>query len=183
MDEMAGRGLTYRYVKDKNDVIFPFGHGLSYSDFVYSNFTTATRTRAERHGAGDASVAACETLALSVVVTNVGAVDSDEVVQIYASLPDATFPTTSVRLAAFERVNIKAGASARVTLQLTARGRAVVDPTASTDVYHDARVVEAGRLILSAGGGQPDYYAGAQSVTLRVATKNGKPVALASCKK
>jgi beta-glucosidase len=181
MDEMVGRGLTYRYVKDQGDVVFPFGHGLSYSNFVYSNFTAATR--AESPGAGDASVAACDTLTLSVVVANAGAVDSDEVVQIYAAFPDATVPTTSVRLVAFERVHVKAGARARVTLQLAARERAVVDPTASADVYHDARVVEAGRLVLSAGGGQPHYFVGAQSVTLRVSTKNGKPVALASCKK
>ena len=45
-----------------------------------------------------------------------GGVDGDEVVQLYAKLPEATVPTTNIRLVAFERMFIKAGASATVVL-------------------------------------------------------------------
>jgi hypothetical protein len=61
------------------------------------------------------------------MVTNVGKMASDEVVQVYASLPDATVPAPRVRLVAFQRVRaIAVGASVVVTL--TVRKRPIFAP-------------------------------------------------------
>jgi hypothetical protein len=58
------------------------------------------------------------------------------------------------------------GGSVTVTLDVLPDTHAVVYTNA--DVYHDSRQVEKGKLLLSVGGGQPDYYAGAakQVVTI-----------------
>ena len=66
--------------------------------------------------------AACSNVNISVTVTNIGKMESDEVVQVYASLPDATVPAPRVRLVAFQRVRaIAAGASVAVTLTVRKR--------------------------------------------------------------
>ena len=96
-------------------------------------------------------------------------------VQRYAQTLEATVPTTRIRLVAFERVFIKAGASATVTLAVLPDSHSVVYPSA--DVYHDSRQVEAGKVVLSVGGGQPDYYTGGLATTVTVT--GGK--ALNSC--
>ena len=93
MDESAGTGITYRYFKDwQKSVVYPFGHGLSYSTFSYSALS-----------ASSSSIAACAKLTLSVTITNAGKVDSDEVVQVYAKLPSSTVPVRSTARAGSAR--------------------------------------------------------------------------------
>ena len=160
-NENAGTGMTYRYIKNyKGAVVYPFGFGLSYTTFAYDKLAAAA-----------SSVGPCDPITLTVAVTNTGPLDGDEVVQVYAQTPDATVPTARVRLVAFERVHIKAGASTVVTLTVLPDTHSVVYPNA--DVYHDSRQVEVGKVLLSVGGGQPDYYAGvvATTVTVTGATK------------
>ena len=125
----------------------------------------------DKLAAAASSVGPCDPITLTVAVTNTGPLDGDEVVQVYAQTPDATVPTARVRLVAFERVHIKAGASTVVTLTVLPDTHSVVYPNA--DVYHDSRQVEVGKVLLSVGGGQPDYYAGvvATTVTVTGATK------------
>ena len=64
-------------------------------------------------------------------------------------------PVPRVRLVAFERVHVKAGASATVQLAVKPNTYSVVYP--NPDVYKDSRQVEKGSIELSVGGGQPDY--------------------------
>ena len=61
---------------------------------------------------------------------------------------------------------VKQGASVTVTLDILPDTHAVVYTEA--DVYHDSRQVEKGKLMLYAGGGQPDYYAGAVATVVNV---------------
>ena len=105
----SSNGVTYRHYKGpKPD--FAFGHGLSYTEFRYSRLVVPDRA------------AACANVNISVTVTNIGKMESDEVVQVYASLPDATVPAPRVRLVAFQRVRaIAAGASVAVTLTVRKR--------------------------------------------------------------
>ena len=100
-------GRTYRYFRD--EPVYPFGHGLSYTRFAYSGL----RLSKPRVGAG-------EPLEVSLDVKNVGARAGDEVVQLYlrsvAEQPGA--PIRSLR--GFERVSLKAGESRPVRFRLVA---------------------------------------------------------------
>jgi beta-glucosidase len=91
-------GHTYRYFKGQP--LFPFGHGLSYTTFEY----------------GDAQVADG---VITIPVTNAGAMDGDEVVQVYVkAVADVDGPIKSLR--GFERVNIKAGETVSVEIPFKA---------------------------------------------------------------
>ena len=103
---------TYRYHKD--EVLYPFGHGLSYTSFAYS--------------APRAVVNADGTATVSVDVRNSGARDGEEVVQLYLSRPD--IPGQPIRsLAAFDRIALKRGESQTVSFTLSQRDLSTVDVT------------------------------------------------------
>jgi beta-glucosidase len=162
MDPYAGNGTTYRFFKGTPE--FPFGFGLSYTTFSYSNLSVSNPL-----------VTACEVVTVQVAVRNTGTVDSDEVAQVYAKQPDATVPVPRIRLVAFERVHIKAGQEQIVSFSIQpSRHIAVRD---SKDIYHGEVWIEKGRLELYVGGGQPDYAAGVLSTTVVVADDR----ALSSC--
>jgi beta-glucosidase len=136
-------GRTYRYFK--GDVLYPFGHGLSYTTFNY----TAPALSAK-------SIKAGEGLDAAVEVTNSGRRDSDEVVQLYVAKPnDKSKPS----LAGFTRVKLKAGETRTVTLKLDARALSQVDAKG-------IRRVGPGAYTLHLGGGQPGH---AKTVALKLA--------------
>lgn len=96
-EDYSMKGRTYRYFE--GTPLFPFGHGLSYTTFVY----------------GKAEV---KDGCLLVPVTNTGSMDGDEVVQLYLNRPDdAGGPRKTLR--AFKRVHIPTGATRTVSLPLT----------------------------------------------------------------
>lgn len=127
-------GRTYRYFK--GDVLYPFGHGLSYTTFNYAIPSVSAKTIK----AGDA-------VDVTVDVTNAGKMDSDEVVQLYIAKPN---DTSNPVLAGFARVNLKAGQTKPVTLKVDARALSLVDEKG-------IRKVQAGDYTLHLGGGQPKY--------------------------
>jgi beta-glucosidase len=130
---------TYRY--HKNPVLYPFGYGLSYSQFRYGDIKVQpTRWKPS------------DTLKLTVSVTNTGGRDADEVVQLYLARPD--IPGTPVRaLAGFQRINIAKGATANVTFELKAEALSTVDDSGK-------RAVVPGKAEIWIGGGQPDVREG-----------------------
>jgi beta-glucosidase len=127
-------GRTYRYFK--GEVLYPFGHGLSYTTFKYAEPNLSAKTI----NAGDAVTA-------TVDVTNSGSRDSDEVVQLYLAKPgDSANPV----LAGFSRVHIKAGQTTSVSLKLDARALSLVDEKGN-------RKVVPGEYSIHLGGGQPAF--------------------------
>jgi beta-glucosidase len=130
-------GRTYRYFK--GEVLYPFGHGLSYTHFAYA----APKLSA-------ASIKAGDPVSVTVEVSNTGKRDGDEVVQLYVAKPgDAANPT----LAGIRRVHLKAGEHAQVKLALDARALSQVDA-------QGVRKVAPGSYTLHLGGGQPRYVKG-----------------------
>ncbi len=147
-DFYGGDGLTYRYFKRPEAVLFPFGHGLSYTQFHYSQLKLNTT-----------SLEPCDVLGITVTVTNVGQRDGDEVVQAYLKHINASVPVPRLRLAAFERVFVPAGKSVVVQLSVTPETHVAVLDNGFEDIYSgkDSVVVEAGELQLYVGGSQPGF--------------------------
>jgi len=125
---------TYRYFTGKP--LYPFGYGLSYTTFGYSNLQLP---RATIHG-GDP-------LDASVTVTNNGKVAGDEVAELYLTFPDvAGAPLRALR--GFERIHLEPGASRNVEFHLNARDLSMV--TSAGDI-----IVAKGKYTITIGGGQP----------------------------
>ncbi len=130
-EDYAMNTRTYRYFK--GPVLYPFGHGLSYTQFAY---TTPTLSAAK--------VKAGDMVKVNVNVRNTGRRDGDEVVQLYLAKPD---DKANPVLADFRRVHLKAGASASVSMAIDARALSQVDA-------QGARKVVPGQYTLHVGGGQ-----------------------------
>jgi beta-glucosidase len=151
------KNRTYKY--HKGEVLYPFGYGLSYSEFKYS----------------DAKISSAQfksgKLNLSVAVTNVGKMDSDEVVQVYLSRKDlAGSPIRS--LIGFKRVHIAKGATQKVSFELSERDLSSVDENGK-------RALFAGKADLWIGGGQPEQRSGlvpAAGVATSVTIKANKDI-------
>ncbi len=92
---------TYKYYE--GDVLYPFGYGLSYSSFRYSNLNVADKG---------------ETLEVSFTLKNVGKMDGDEVAQVYVRLPEYEGKAPIKELRGFKRVHLKKGESRDVTIPL-----------------------------------------------------------------
>lgn len=134
--DYAMKGRTYRYFE--GEPLYPFGFGLSYTQFRYDNLSLAS-----------AAVRAGEPLSVSADVTNTGLRNGEEVVQLYIWWPQAPGTTPLRQLCGFQRVSLKAGQTHRLTFTLSARQMSRVDESG-------ARFVEPGRVRISVGGRQPD---------------------------
>lgn len=96
------------YLDISNEPLYPFGYGLSYSDFSYSD-VKLDKTRA--HGN--------ETVTASVTLTNRGSVDGKEVVQLYLRSMTGSITRPVKELKGFKKVLVKAGESLTVSFALT----------------------------------------------------------------
>ena len=99
------KGTTYWYFT--GTPLYPFGFGLSYSTFEYSNLTVSAD-----------ALPACGAVEVGVDVTNTSGVAGDEVVQLYVSYPESAVQRPLQQLRGFRRVTIAAGATAHVTMSL-----------------------------------------------------------------
>jgi beta-glucosidase len=107
MDYNIRDGRTYMYFK--GEPLFPFGYGLSYTSFTYSNFKTNTTI-----------IKAGTEATISVDITNAGKRTGDEVVQLYLRHLNSTVSRPQKELKAFQRVTIKPGEKKTVQLKLKA---------------------------------------------------------------
>ena len=100
----SGRG--YGYVENDGSPLYPFGYGLSYTVFDYSGFELPSEIKA-----GDS-------LRVKVTVTNIGAMEGDEVVQLYAHDELACVARPLKELVAFKRITLAPGESREVELEV-----------------------------------------------------------------
>lgn len=96
------------YAFDKTDVLYPFGFGLSYTQFAYTEMLwSKTKLKAN------------ETVDISVTITNTGKRAGDETVQLYTSDPVASVTQPVKQLRGFKRISLAPQQSARVTFTLS----------------------------------------------------------------
>ncbi|MBU6343516.1 MAG: glycoside hydrolase family 3 C-terminal domain-containing protein, partial [Bacteroidetes bacterium] len=107
--EKFGTMWTSGYLDISSTPAFPFGYGLSYSRFSYSDISLSK-----------SSIAMNETLEVSVNVTNTSEVDGEEVVQLYINDVAADIARPVKELKGFEKISLNGGASKTVTFKLSA---------------------------------------------------------------
>ena len=147
------KGRTYRYFTGKP--LYPFGYGLSYTTFEYSDVKTQHQ------------VEAGQPVQIEAEVKNTGSGAGDEVVEVYLTQPRG-YQTPIQELAGFTRVHLDAGATTHVGLILDPRAIAQVDEKGN-------RVILPGEYTVSVGGGQPGTSASTQTATFTITGKKELP--------
>ena len=132
-ENYALMGRTYRYATKKP--AYPFGYGLSYTTFAYSNL------KVEKTASG---------AAISVDVKNTGKFDGDEVVQLYVRAPEESGDRRLHHLEGFARVTVAKGEVRNVKFNLTNEQLSVFDEEGKL-------FLPKGQSIIFVGGGQPDF--------------------------
>lgn len=127
------KGRTYRYLDRKP--LYPFGYGLTYADI--------------RVLAAGAEKAVDGGLLVRAQVQNLGAVASEDVVQLYVKAEDSAYATPNPILCGFSRVHLDAGEAKEVTFRVAPASLSVVDDAGN-------RVYPGGRYTLYAGTNGPD---------------------------
>jgi len=146
-EDYSMKSRTYRYFD--GTPLYPFGYGLSYTSFAYSELKLPT-----------APVNAGDTVAASVTVANTGKVAGDEVVELYLNFPKVPgAPMKALR--GFQRVHLEAGASQQIKFELKPRDLSIVTEAGEP-------VVPEGEYTLSIGGGQPGTGSPSVAQTFRV---------------
>nr|MBP6551610.1 fibronectin type III-like domain-contianing protein [Flavobacterium sp.] len=148
------KGRTYRYFDKKP--LYPFGYGLSYTKFKYSNLQIPANISSEKD------------FEISVDITNTGDRDGDEVAELYLKDEKASTPRPIVQLEGFERIHLKKGETKTVRFTITPRQLSLINDK-------DQRVVEPGWFTVSVGGKQPDDSKDNQSGRFKI---SGKPLLL-----
>jgi beta-glucosidase len=129
-------GKTYRFFSQ--EPLFPFGFGLSYTTFSYSNLIVP-----EKAIAG-------EDIIVSVTVTNTGPLQGDEVVELYLTDEKASTPRPLRQLEGFNRISLKPGESRNVKFVIKSRQFSIIN-------RKDKRVIEPGYFTVTIGGKQPGF--------------------------
>jgi beta-glucosidase len=136
-EDYAMNGRTYRYFP--GPVLFPFGHGLSFTEFAYSNLqVTPDRLSSDT------------TVEVTVDVKNIGNRTGDEVAELYVTPPKDAATTLIRQLRGFQRVSLPAGESRRLTFRLAPHDLTFVNEAGE-------RVLRPGEIRISVGGGQPGF--------------------------
>ncbi|MBN1286183.1 MAG: glycoside hydrolase family 3 C-terminal domain-containing protein [Anaerolineae bacterium] len=139
-----GEGLFigYRYYDAKAlDVLFPFGYGLSYTSFAYSNFKLSA-----------AKLTDAGSLTVSVDVTNTGSMAGKATVQVYVHDPESRLARPYKELKGFAKVALEPGATQTATITLDARAFAYYDPA------YGRWVTESGAFDILVGSSSADIH-------------------------
>jgi beta-glucosidase len=147
-EDYSMQNRTYRYFHGKP--LYPFGYGLSYTTFSYSDLTLPK-----------GAINAGEPLIATVTVTNTGKREGDEVAQLYLSFPHV--PGAPLRaLRGFKRIHVQPGESRKVSFELKDRDLSMVSEAGEP-------IIAEGSYTVSIGGGQPKTGAPTATGTFQVA--------------
>jgi beta-glucosidase len=135
MDYNIRNGRTYQYFNGQP--LYPFGYGLSYTQFTYSDLSFSSRSFSDQ-------------VIVSVKVKNTGKYDGEEVVQLYVNYPGSKVERPDMQLKGFARVFIPAGESRTVSILLKA------EDLSYWDTGKHAFVAEKGKIRVMAGSSSAD---------------------------
>ena len=134
-EDYSMKGRTYRYMSA--EPLYPFGFGLSYTTFEYSNLKLSK-----------SSVHKNETVNAEILVKNTGKVRSDEVVQLYVTHEGSGIPSPIFALKGFKRINLAPGETKKVKFALTPEILSIIDETGQAVQPND-------KIIIRIGGSVP----------------------------
>lgn len=137
MDYDIRNGRTYMYAKEKP--LYPFGYGLSYTNFSYSDITLSSSTLSKD-----------KDIKVSVNITNTGNRDGEEVAQLYVAFPQSKVVRPIKQLKGFQRAMIKKGESKTFEFTLNANDLAYWDN--DKDTY----IIEPGAVNIMIGASSED---------------------------
>lgn len=138
-------GRTYQYFE--GEPLYPFGHGLTYSPFEYSDLhTDAHKDNVKSMAALDAA----DTIQVWVDVTNRGAAVGEEVVQLYVRSEASRVKRPLKTLCGFQRIRLEPGETRTVSFTVRVKDWAI------WDVTRDCYCVESGEYTLLAGASSAD---------------------------
>lgn len=129
--DYAMKSRTYRYMTE--EALYPFGYGLSYTRFSYS----------------DAEVIQEEQCVVNVSVTNTGDMEGEEIVEVYVKAMDSPDAVPNHSLCAFKRIHLNVGETKRISIPIQEKAFMVVDQDGE-------RKFQGYKFIIYVGGSQPD---------------------------
>jgi beta-glucosidase len=132
--------VGYRYYDEKKiEPLFPFGFGLSYTTFEYSDLTLSAKKTTDKEG-----------ISASLTVKNTGDVKGKEIVQLYVTDKESTLQRPKKELKKFLKIELEPGEEKEVTFKLEARDFS----------YYDGKremwIAESGDFTISAGASSRD---------------------------
>ncbi len=130
------KNRTYRYMK--NEALYPFGYGLSYTRFSYSDIEFNKRV-----------INAGENIECRIRVRNVGKMDSEETIQLYLQDVEASVEVPRWQLKGFKKVYLAEGEEKEVKFTITPRDMVLIDEEGRC-------ILEPGKFMVYIGGSQPD---------------------------
>jgi beta-glucosidase len=137
LDYNIRNGRTYMY--KKNVPLFPFGYGLTFTDFNYSGLKVSKNTLQNT-----------EIVNIDFNLKNTGNFDSDEVTQLYVSFPDSKVDRPLIALKGFKRVFVTKGEAVHVSIPLKA------SDLTYWDIEKQSFILEKGKLRFSIGSHSED---------------------------
>ena len=147
--------VGYRYYEKKNmKVNFPFGHGLSYTTFLYSDIKVSEK-----------SIDDTQTVDVSFTLKNTGSVEGKEAVQLYVGDDESTYERPIKELKAFQKISLKPGESKEVKFTLGKRDFAYWNPEIHN--WH----VETGSFTIYIGSSSADIR-----LTEKIDVKSTEPI-------
>ena len=150
-EDYSMEGRTYKFIKERP--LYPFGYGLSYSKFNYSNLIL---DKEQMHKE--------ETITVSVSVKNVGDVVADEIVECYVRDLEASVRVPVHKLCGLKRVSLCPSEEKRVSLTIDKEQFAVILEDGSLSY-------EEGEFEIFIGGCQPEEYSQELTNTIPVSAK------------
>lgn len=134
-EDYSMKGRTYRYTTA--EPLYPFGFGLSYTQFAYSDLKVS-KDKIRKN----------ESMTVDVTLTNTGKMASDEVAELYLTHEGANDSGPLFALKGFQRVSLAPGASAKLSFVLGPEQLSLVDANGKS-------FVPAGKVMISVGGSLP----------------------------
>jgi len=124
------KGFTYMYINGKP--LYPFGHGLSYTEFTYSNLIVSAK-----------QIKASGNITVTATIKNSGKLDGDEVVQLYIHdvAPSVKRPVKELR--GFQRISLKSGEAKTISFNIPGNKLAFYD-----EKIHGFRVEPGARNVM-----------------------------------